>query len=211
MRPERFRPPVVLEGTYVRLVPLERSHAPALLYAARDPEVDRFLARPVGRTVPEVEATIDLLLRDQAVGTALPFATTLRSSSTVVGMTRYLRLDPENDAVEIGGTFLDSRYWRSPLNTDAKLAMLRYAFEDAQVHRVSLQTDLRNERSQAAIARLGAVREGVLREDRQLPRGYHRSSVIFSLLAQEWPTARRKLETALARPWSPSPPANPPG
>lgn len=210
MRPDRFRSPVTLPGTYVELVPLERSHAPALLHAARDPEVQRYLARPVGASLDEVDATVELLLGRQAQGTDLPFATRLRSSGAVVGMTRFLRIDRENDTVDIGGTFLDSTYWRTPLNTDAKLAMLRYAFDNAGVHRVSLQTDLRNERSQAAIARLGAVREGILREDRHLPDGYYRSSVIFSIVAREWPSVRRRLQAALARPWTPPTAPGPP-
>jgi N-acetyltransferase len=204
MRPERFRPPITLRGRYVDLVPLERAHAPELLAALRDPAVQRYLARPVGTTLAEVEATVDFLLAHQAAGTDVPFATRLRSSRTVVGMTRFLRLDPENDSVDIGGTYFDSRYWRTPLNTDAKLAMLRHGFEVAEVHRVSLQTDLRNARSQAAIARLGAVREGVLREDRHLPDGYYRSSVLFSILVAEWPAVRDRLEEKLARPWNPA-------
>jgi N-acetyltransferase len=203
MRPERFRPPITLRGRYVDLVPLERAHAPELLAALRDPAVQRYLARPVGTTLAEVEATVDFLLAHQAAGTDVPFATRLRSTGTVVGMTRFLRLDPENDSVDVGGTYFDSRYWRTPLNTDAKLAMLRHGFEVAEVHRVSLQTDLRNARSQAAIARLGAVREGVLREDRRLPDGYYRSSVLFSILAAEWPKVRDRLEEKLARPWDP--------
>ncbi len=203
MRAERFRPPFSLGGRYVDLVPLDRAHAPELLAALRDPEVQRFLARPVGTTLAEVEATVDFLLGLQAAGSDVPFATRLRATGRIVGTTRYLRLDPENDSVDIGGTFLDSRYWRSPLNTDAKLAMLRHAFDAGAVHRVSLQTDLRNTRSQAAIARLGAVREGLLREDRHLPDGYYRSSVIFSILASEWPAVRARLEAKLAPPWEP--------
>lgn len=204
MRPDRFRPPLTLRGRYVDLVPLERAHAPDLLAALRDPEVQRYLARPVGTTRPEVEASIDLLLGYQAAGTDLAFATRFRPTGTIVGMTRYLRLDPENDSVDIGGTYLDSRYWRTPVNTDAKLTMLRHAFDVGEAHRVSLQTDLRNTRSQNAIARLGAVREGVLREDRHLADGYRRSSVIFSILAAEWPAVRDRLEGKLAVPWEPS-------
>jgi N-acetyltransferase len=205
VRHERFRPPVTLSGVHVDLQPLERSHAPALLRAARDPEVQRYLARPVGTSLAEVEATVDYLLGLQAEGSVLAFVTRLRATARIVGMTRFLRIDPENDSVDIGGTFLASEYWRTPLNTDAKLAMLRYAFDVASVHRVSLQTDLRNERSQAAIARLGAVREGVLREDRHLPSGIYRSSVIYSILDREWPGVRDRLEKALETAWRPRP------
>lgn len=202
MRVERFRPPVRLVGRYVELNPLARSDAPALLHAARDPEVQRLLARPVGTSREQVEATIELLLGRQEAGTDLPFVTRLRESGDLVGMTRFLRIDPENDSVDIGGTFLEPAYWRTPLNTDAKLAMLRHAFDAGGVHRVSLQTDLRNVRSQTAIARLGAVREGLLREDRHLSDGFYRSSVIYSILAREWPAVRDRLESALRRPWA---------
>jgi RimJ/RimL family protein N-acetyltransferase len=207
VRADRFRPPVTLRGTHVELLPLARAHAAELRAAARDPEVQRFLALPLGSTVAETEAVVDILLARQAAGTDLPFVTRLAATGAVVGMSRFLHVDPENDSVEIGGTFVDRAYWRTPVNTDAKLAMLRYAFEVGEVHRVTLQTNLRNERSQAAIARRGAVREGLHREDRHLPSGYYRTSVVYSVLTSEWPTVRGRLEASLRRPWSP--PAGP--
>jgi N-acetyltransferase len=202
VRSERFRPPVTLAGRYVELVPLDRAHAPALQQAARDPEVSRFLIHQVGPSVEAVAALLGMVLQRQSSGTDLAFTTRLRTTGAVVGMTRFLHIDPENDSVEIGGTFLDSAFWRTPLNTDAKLAMLRYAFDEGGAHRVWLQTDVRNERSQAAITRLGAVREGVLREDRRVPSGRYRTSIIFSILASEWPDVRRRLEASLERPWT---------
>ena len=202
MRSEAFRPPLTLTGRYVELVPLERSHAPALLEAARDPEVSRYLVRPVGPTLADVERLVGWILEHQADGTALAFTTVLRATGAVVGMTRFLDVNPEDDSVQIGGTFLERAYWRTPLNTDAKLEMLRYAFETGRAHRVWLQTDVRNERSQAAIARLGALREGVHREDRRFPNGTYRSSVVFSILAGEWPRVRERLSAARERPWT---------
>ncbi len=205
MRASAFRPPQRLEGRYVALEPLEPGHAEALRHAARDPEVSRLLVAPVGPTVADVRRLIGLLLERQTSGIDLPFVTRLRSTGTVVGMSRYIHIDPENDSVEIGGTFLDSAFWRTPLNTDAKLAQLRHAFEIGDAHRVWLQTDLRNERSQRAIARLGALREGTLREDRRLADGGYRTSVVFSILRSEWPGVRGRLEAALARPWDGAP------
>jgi RimJ/RimL family protein N-acetyltransferase len=207
VRAAAFRPPVTLVGRYLELVPLETSHAAALLHAARDPEVSRFLVAPIGPGLGDVQSLIALLLRHQEEGHELAFVTRLRRERTVVGASRFIHLDVENGSVEIGGTFLDSEYWRSPLNTDAKLAMLRHAFEVGGAHRVWLQTDVRNVRSQAAIARLGAVREGVHREDRLLSSGSYRSSVVFSILSSEWPTVRSDLEAKLGRPWSPPPAA----
>ncbi len=205
MRPEAFRAPLTLHGRYVDLVPLELGHAAGLLAAGRDPEVSRFLLQAIGPGLPETEAAVRTLLAKRDAGTDLPFASISRATGEVVGMTRYIHIDPENDSVEIGGTFLDSRFWRSPLNTDAKLAQLRHAFEVGQAHRVWLQTDERNLRSQAAIARLGAVREGTLREDRRRTDGSYRSSVVFSIVASEWPSLRARLEAALQRPWPSGP------
>ncbi|HTT16145.1 MAG TPA: GNAT family protein [Thermoplasmata archaeon] len=206
MRAAAFRPPLRLAGRYVDLIPLERAHADELTVAGRDPESQRYLVQGVGPSTADTARLVDDLLARQDAGTDLAFATRLRSAGRVVGMTRFLRLDLENDAVEIGGTFLDSRLWRTPVNTDAKLAMLRHAFEVGGAHRLTLQTDLRNERSQAAIAGLGAVREGVHREDRRLADGYRRSSVVFSILAEEWPAVQERLSAKLARPWAGPPP-----
>lgn len=209
MRVEQLRGPRTLTGRYVELGPIARTDAPALLHAARDPAVSQHLLRPIGPDLPALEGLIDRWLEGAQRGEELPFVTRLRQDGTVVGMSRYIHIDPENDSVEIGGTFLDSRFWRTPLNTDAKLAQLRHAFEAAAVHRVWLQTDLTNTRSQTAIARLGAVREGVLREDRRRANGTYRNSVVFSILASEWPRARANLERALERPWAPPGPEAP--
>jgi len=203
MGPESFRTAVTLSGQHVELVPLKRAHREALRFAARDAQVGRYLRHGPGRTLDEMDGLIDELLRAQADGTDLPFTTCLLPDHRPVGMTRYLRIDRANHWVEIGGTWLDSAYWRTPVNTECKLLLLRYAFEKEKVHRVQLQTDLRNERSQRAIARLGAVREGVLREDVLLPDGYIRSSVYYSVLESEWPAVKNRLSAFLARPWNP--------
>lgn len=152
---------------------------------------------------------IDELLVAQSEGTDLPFTTRTLPDHTVAGMTRFLRIDRESQWVEIGGTWLDTALWRTPVNTEAKYLMLRHAFEGESAHRVQLQTDSRNERSQRAIARLGAVREGVLREDVLLAGGYFRSSVYFSVLATEWPAVRSGLEAQLRRPWTGTAPGEP--
>lgn len=200
MRDESFRPPLTLRGTHISLVPLAPSHRDALYHAVRDPEVTRLLATSPGRTVEEVGAYISLLLGRQAEGTDLPFAVLRPPGERPVGVTRFLHIDRPNDAVEIG-TWLDSELWRTPVNTEVKLLLFRHAFDTEGAHRVVLQTDLRNERSQRAIERLGAVREGVLRDDRFVGNGYRRSSVVYSVLADEWPAVRRRLESSLQRPW----------
>jgi N-acetyltransferase len=204
MGPESFRVPLTLSGRYVELVPLAREQRDDLVGAARDPEIGRFLRHPPGQTSREMDSLIEAALGAQAEGTALPFTTRLLPDHRTVGMTNYLRIDRENHGVEVGGTWLDSAYWRTPVNGECKLLLLRHAFEDESAHRVQLQTDDRNQRSQRAIERLGAVREGVLREDVLLRDGYRRSSVFYSILASEWPLVKTRLEAQLARPWTPA-------
>ena len=202
MRPESFRPPLTLEGRFLTLVPLRREHVEALRAASADPEVGRYLLNPPGTSFDRMETVVEALLDLERQGTDLPFVQRRVPDGTVVGMTRYLRIDRPNDAVEIGGTFLDRRCWRTPFNTESKYLLLRHAFEGEGAYRVALQTDLRNVRSQRAIERLGAVREAVLREDRLLPDGSYRNSVYYSILADEWPAVRGSLEAKLARPWA---------
>jgi len=199
-----FRPPVTIGGRFVQLVPLERGHGPALARAGRDPAVWRFLRIGPGRTEAEMDALIGELLALQDVGSVLPFAIVALPDRRPVGMFRYLYIDRENRSVETG-TWLDSAVWRTPVNTEVKYLGLRYAFEEENVHRVQLKTDLRNERSQRAIERLGAVREGVHREHYRLRDGTYRTSVCYSVLYAEWPEVKQRLEALMARPWPPDP------
>ncbi len=198
-----FRGPLRLVGARV----VVRSYAPEdadeLFRASRDPRVGQFLLHPPGADRPEFDRFVAMLLERQATGSELLFTTTLASSGRPIGMTRYIEIDRDAASVEVGGTWLDPRFWESPVNTESKLLLLRHAFEDEGVHRVWLRTDLRNERSQRAIARLGATREAVLREHLLLPSGHFRSSVYFGILEDEWPAVRDRLTTKLARPWNP--------
>jgi len=198
---EPFRTPVTLSGRWVRLEPLDTIYAPALHVAARDPEVRRFLLNGPGETLEETRALIALRLKGQSAGTDLPFVTLWAADDRPIGMTGYLRIDRTNRSVEIGGTWLDSDFWRTPVNTESKYLLLRHAFDTERVHRVTLQTDLGNERSQQAIARLGAVREAVFRDDKRRPDGSYRTSVFFGILVSEWPKVRAGLESMLAREW----------
>lgn len=198
-----FHPPVTLHGRYLELVPLERSHAAGLAAAGRDPEVWQYLRIGPGHppTVAEMTAFVDQLLGMQAAGELLAFTILLLPSRTPVGIIRFLDIDRPDRSVELG-TWLDSRYWRSPLNSEAKLLMLGYAFEQEEVHRVQLKTDSRNVRSQRAIERLGAVPEGALREAHLVRGDYFRTSLYYSILAPEWPAVKNRLEGSLARPWA---------
>jgi RimJ/RimL family protein N-acetyltransferase len=200
---ESFRSPVTLQGRWVRLVPLALGQATALRAAAQDPEIRRYLVPGPGETQAEMEALISLLLERQKVGTDLPFTIVLRADGRAVGMTRFLHVDRTNRSVEVGGTWLDSALWRTPVNTESKFLLFRHAFETEKVHRVSLRADLNDERGQRAVARLGAVREAVFRDDRLLPDGSFHSSVVYGILASEWTNVRNGLETMLAHDWNP--------
>ncbi len=197
-----FHPPITLRGRYLELVPLERAHAAGLAEAGRDPEVWQYLRIGPGHppTPAEMEAFIDQLLGYQAAGEVLPLTMVLLPERSLAGIIRFLDIDRPNRMVEIG-TWLDSRYWRSPLNTEAKLLMLRYAFEEEKVHRLQLKTDARNVRSQAAIERLGGVPEGALREAHLVRNNFYRTSLYYSILDSEWPAVKRRLEESLLRPW----------
>ena len=209
MAPLGFHRPVTLHGRFVDLVPLERAHVADLARAGHDPEVWRYLRIGPGRTEGEMQALVEELFEREAAGDVLPFTVLARAGSAVLGMFRYLEIHRSDRAVEIG-TWLDPAVWRSPVNTELKYLGLRYAFEEEGCHRVQLKTDLLNLRSQRAIERLGAVREGILREHYRRRDGSYRTSVYYSLLAPEWPTVRAALEAKLARPWPvPGPVARP--
>jgi len=137
---------------------------------------------------------------DQAVlGQQLPFVVIRRADGEVVGTTRYAHVDPANRTIEIGYTWYGKGARRTPVNTESKLLLLTHAFETLAANRVWLQTDKRNERSQAAIARLGAVREAELRNERILADGTLRTSVVFSVIGGEWPGTRGRLLRLLGR------------
>jgi N-acetyltransferase len=200
-----FRPPVTLRGRHVELVPLERSQIPGLARAGQDPAVWQFLRIGPGRTEAEMTAFVDEMLGLQSAGSILPFTVLGLSDRVPVGFFRYLDIDRENRSVE-SGTWLTPSVWRTPVNTEVKYLALEYAFETEEYHRVQLRTDLRNERSQKAIERLGGVREGVHREHFRRPDGTYRTSIVYSILASEWPGVKHRLEEKLARPWPGAPP-----
>ena len=202
--------PITLEGRYVRLEPLTTGHVPHLAAAARGPR-DTFRLTTVPADEAEAAAYVAGLLRAHAAGNALPFATVDRETDTVVGATRFLNVEfwswPTGspfqrgadvpDVVEIGGTWLAASAQRSGINTEAKLLMLTHAFETWRVHRVSLLTDARNERSRAAILRLGARFDGVLRVNRVASDAGIRDTAAYSIVEAEWPEVKAGLLSRL--------------
>lgn len=147
----------------------------------------------------EVAAWIAGALAEAAKGTRIPFAIIDQASGRAVGSTSYLDVAPEHRRIEIGWTWLGAPARRTAVNTECKLLLLRHAFETLGCGRVQLKIDGRNLRSQTAIARLGAFREGVLRKHVILPDGFVRDTVMFSITADEWPGVRARLEDFLAR------------
>jgi N-acetyltransferase len=196
-----FRPPVTMEGRYIRLVPLTRDHVVPLAQIGQDPAIWQWIFPGFCGTEELMGEHVDHLLGGQAAGTDLPFTTVLRPDDRPVGMTRYLGIDRPNRNVEVGGTWLPSILWRTAVNSDSKLLMLGHAFEVEGCERVQIKTDVRNLQSQRAIERLGAQREGVLRQHMLRRDGTFRDSVVYSILRTEWPSVRRRLEQALERPW----------
>lgn len=187
--PWRDRP--VLAGEHVTLVPLEPEHADGLLAAADHDEVFRWL--PVRRPadVGQMRALVgEILSREPA---QLTWTQTVTATGEVAGFTTFYDIDPAQRAVAIGWTWLGRRFWRTGVNTEAKLLLMSRAFDDLDCVRVVWHTDVNNLRSQAAITRLGASREGVLRKHKRRPDGSWRDTVVFSMLDTEWPSARERL------------------
>ncbi|HEV8019231.1 MAG TPA: GNAT family protein [Steroidobacteraceae bacterium] len=202
--------PTLLAGRHVRLEPLARSHIPGLLAAAReDPALYQWSAIPQG--VNEMAQYVDLAIAWREAGTALPFASVRSADGAVIGSTRFFLIErwawPAGhagaarggpDGCEIGYTWLSAGAVRSAANTEAKLLMLRHAFEAWEVHGVCFHTDVRNERSRAALARIGARFEGVLRAHRLAADLTPRDSARFSIVRAEWPAVKERLQGLLA-------------
>ncbi|MET9886181.1 GNAT family protein [Streptomyces sp. NPDC006430] len=190
--------PRTLTDRHVRLDPLAMEHLGDLFAAGgRDEEVWRWQGGPAPQTQDELELKLRSVLEDAERGESVPFAVIHRPSGRAVGWTTFMDIDVANEQLEIGWTWYGRAHWRTAVNTESKRLLLCHAFEDLGMGRVQLKTDHMNHRSQAAIARLGARREGVLRRHRQRPDGSWRDTVYFSLLAQEWPEAKARLSARL--------------
>ena len=188
--------PVTLEGAHVRLEPLTAAHTEALMRAGEPDEIWTWLPwRP--RTRPDWHAWVESALEAQRVGGQLPFVTVERVTGDVVGSTRFLAISPPDRRLEIGGTWLNPRVQRTPVNTECKYLLLRHCFETLGCLRVELKTDARNTNSQRAIARIGATREGVFRKHMLARHGFQRDSVYFSIIDDDWPAVKLRLEAML--------------
>jgi len=192
--------PEPLAGDHVRLEPLDLSHVDELFAATADPSVWTHLSVAQPRDRSEMAAIVTDALAAQHRGARVPWVQRSSSTGAVVGTTSYYEIDPAHRAVGIGHTFLGRPAWRTGINTEAKLLLLTRAFETLGAERVVWHTDIRNERSQRAIERLGATREGVLRHHRLRPDGTWRDTVLYALTAADWPAAGATLRARLRPP-----------
>ncbi len=192
--------PMPLEGRHVRLVPLSLDHVPALWEVADDWDLWE-LGMSAIRTEDDLRRYVEAALAMQAAGTALPFATTEAATGRPIGSTRFGNVDAAHRRVEIGWTWIGRPWQRTPVNTEAKYLMLRHAFETWGCVRVELKTDVLNQRSRNAMLRIGAKEEGVLRKHQITDLGRVRDSVFFSIVDDEWPAVKTRLEEMLARPY----------
>ncbi len=193
--------PTLLVGTHVRLEPLTAGHEADLYEAGRMPEIWTYLPT-VDAPFQSREAAcrwMDEAFAQQATGWRWPFAVVWQATGRAIGSTSYLDFQWRDRALEIGWTWLTPAYWRTVVNTQCKYLLLQHAFEALGMYRVQLMTDSRNQRSQRAIERLGAQKEGVLRSHILCPDGYRRNSVFYSILDHEWPGVRHRLEAAQHR------------
>ncbi len=192
----------VLSGRLIRLEPLALEHAPGYLAAAGPAddaaEVFRWMFPAAPQTVADAEGHILTALAARARGERFAYAQLDAGTGEVAGTTSYYEVDPAARAIAIGHTWLGRRWWRTGHNTESKLLMLTHAFDTLGAARVSWHTDLNNTRSQEAIDRLGATREGVLRKHRIRRDGSWRDTVQYALVDDDWPAVRARLIARLA-------------
>ena len=196
--------PITLEGNHVRLEPLSLDHLDALTAVALDPELWKFTTVNI-RNRDEMRAYVEEALRLQAAGTVMAFVTRDKKTNAIVGSTRFADIQVAHRTMEIGWTWIARSHQRTAVNTEAKYLMLRHAFEQMNARRVMLKTDETNLKSRAAIERIGAKQEGILRNHMLVWGGRNRNSVVFSIISEEWPEVKQNLEAKLAERVSASP------
>lgn len=186
-----------LHGPRITLRPLQASDADALVRAASDGELWNlpFTVVPSSSTV---DSYLQKALAGRDAGSVLPYVIVLNETAEIIGSTRFWKVDPVNRKLEIGSSWIATRHQRSFVNTEAKYLMLRHAFEQLGCVRVQFTTDEINLKSRAAILRLGAQQEGIVRNERIMPDGRKRNSVRFSIIEEEWPQVREGLQSKLS-------------
>jgi RimJ/RimL family protein N-acetyltransferase len=184
--------PVTLSGTDIRLEPLSLDHVPALARAGLFPDLWRLQPAPL-HTEADMFAYVTAALDEQQRGHSLPFAVVRQSDGEVIGSTRYMDIALPHRRLEIGASWLSPASQRSGANTEAKLLLLSHAFETLQLIRVVFKTEVHNTQSRRALARIGAVEEGIFRQHLIAASGRRRDMVWFSILEAEWPAVKSRL------------------
>ena len=189
-----WRTPVILTGKFVRLEPMTEAHVSGLTAVGLDGSIWEHMLFGEMRSADDMRRWVQGILSQPD----FPFAVIHLESGRVAGATRYLNIATEHRGLEIGGTWYGVDFQRTAVNTECKYLLLKHAFETLGCIRVQFKTDLRNVRSQVAIERLGAKREGVLRNHMVMPDGTYRDSVFYSILDIEWPIIKERLEEKLS-------------
>ncbi|WP_168120323.1 GNAT family protein [Paenibacillus sp. HB172176] len=188
--------PTKLEGKRVDLLAMEHRHADALFACSMDERIWTYLPQKTS-SAAEMAKFIEQSLAAKEMGTEFPYVVYDHELKQLVGSTRLLNISVPNRNLEIGWTWYSPEVWRTRVNTECKYMLLQFAFEQFEAIRVQLKADQRNARSNAAIRRLGAVHEGVLRHDRIMHDGYIRNADLYSILSSEWPDVKERLELFL--------------
>lgn len=197
--PDAFDPrPITLPGRFVRLEPLSEAHVEPLVEVGAGKGIFRYFPVQI-ETAAEVRAYLGHCLAGLKFGETITFATVSLADGRPVGTTSFLAIDRANRKLEIGGTWLAPEWQRTACNTEAKYLQMRHAFEDLGAVRVEFKTDSLNERSRAALIRIGAVEEGTMRKHMIVPGPRNRHSVYFSVIDSEWAGVKSRLEEMLAK------------
>jgi N-acetyltransferase len=188
--------PITLTGSIVRLEPLQRAHAGALAAVGLHPVLWRYQPKPM-TTPADMQAYVDGALEEQARGVSLPFAIVHRQTDVTIGSTRFMEITPQHRRLEVGATWITPDFQRTGANVEAKLLLFTHAFEALGVQKVVLKTETLNVQSRAAILALGAVEEGIFRQQLLAENGRARDMVYFALLGSGWPAAKARLTARL--------------
>ncbi len=191
--------PVTLTGNLVRLEPLQMKHAPDLYEAAQDSGIWTYMPTTPSGSLSEMEQVIAIALQEQEKGVSLPFTIIDLVQNRPVGSTRYMDIRSDYRGLEIGWTWLSPSVQRTGINTECKYLLLHHAFEVSGAIRVQLKTHHLNFKSQRAIERIGAVKEGTLRNHMIMSDGSYRHSVYYSIIESEWPSVKAGLEAKMQR------------
>lgn len=190
--------PVILQGEFVKLIPLERVHFPELLIVGANPKIWEFIS--INGADPEtLKRHLESAILKRAAGEQYPFTVICNRTGSIIGCTMFHNIFPEHRKLEIGWTWYHPDYWRTGYNRECKLLLLTYCFEVLNTIRVQFVTDENNIRSHKAILGIGATFEGVLRNERIRANGAYRNTAMFSIINSEWHLVKTKLDTAITR------------